>query len=82
MTFGAGRHTTFIFIYSFFKERMHCYNTTIFSIIGIKNNQSDADREISILWSTDNAGNSVTLVSCIFRLPSGLDYSVCIETDN
>ena len=45
-----------------------------FLIIGKKNNQtsaSDADREIPILGSTDNAGNSVNLVSVIIRLPSG-----------
>ena len=51
---------------------------SIFSIIGKKNNQpsvSDADREISTLGSTDNAGNSVKLVSGIIRLSSGWDFS-------
>ena len=53
----------------------------IFPIIGKKNNHSlvsDADREIPILGSTDDAGNSVNLVSGIIRLPSGWDFSVCI----
>ena len=52
-----------------------------FNVIGKKNNQtlvSDADREIPTLWSTDNAGNSVNLVSGIILLPSGWDLSVCI----
>ena len=52
-----------------------------FNVIGKKNNQtsvSDADREIPALGSTDNAGNSVNLVSGIIRLPSGWDFSVCI----
>ena len=46
-----------------------------------KNNQtfvSDADREVLTLGSTDNAGNSLNLVSGIVRLPLGLDFSVCI----
>ena len=41
-----------------------------FTVIGKKNNQtlvSDADREIPTLGSTDNAGNSVNLVSSIIR---------------
>ena len=41
--------------------------------VGKKNNQtsvSDADREIPILGSTENAGNSVNLVSGIIRSPS------------
>ena len=44
-----------------------------------KNNQtsaSDADREIPILGSTDNAGNEVNLVSGIIRLPSGWDFYI------
>ena len=66
MTFGVGHHTTLI-VNILFK-------TSIFPIIGKKNHQSsvsDADREISTLGSTKNAGNSVNLVSCIIRLPSG-----------
>ena len=50
-------------------------------IIGMKNNQlsvSDADRETPTLGSTDNAGNSVNLVSGIICLPWGWDFSVCI----
>ena len=53
----------------------------MFIFIGKKNNQAaafDADGEILNLWSTDNAGNSVNLVSGIIRLPSGCDFSVCI----
>ena len=73
MTLGVGRHTTLI-VNIIFK-------TLIFQRIGKKNNQSsvsDADREIPTLGSTDNAGNSVNLVSGIIRLPSSLDFSVCI----
>ena len=54
---------------------------SIFPIIGWKTNQSsvsDADREIPTLRSTDNAGNSVNLVSEIIRSPSGWDFSACI----
>ena len=40
---------------------------------------SDADRDIPILEATDNAENSVNLVSGIIRLPSGWDSSVFIE---
>ena len=53
----------------------------IFYVKGKKNNQSsvsDADRDIPTLESTDNAGNSINLVSGIIRLPSGWDFSVCI----
>ena len=73
MTFGVGRHTTLI-VNILFKIRF-------FSIMGRKNNQSsvfDADREISILGSTDNAGNSVNRISGFIRFPSGWDFSVCI----
>ena len=58
-----------------------CY-LIIFNVIGKKNNQtlvSDADREIITLGLTNNTGNSVHLVSGIIRLPSGWDFSVCIE---
>ena len=51
------------------------------NVIGKKNNQtsvSGADREISTLRSTDNARNTVNLVSGIIRVPSGWDFSVCI----
>ena len=44
----------------------------IFPIICNRNNQSsvsDADQEIPALGSTDNAGNSVNLVSGIIRYP-------------
>ena len=57
------------------------FKISIFPIIGKKNNQSsvfDADQEIPILGSRDNAGNSVNLVSGISCLPSGWDFSVCI----
>ena len=50
-------------------------------VIGKINNQmlvSDADREIPTLGSTDNARNSVNLVSGIIGLPLGRDFSVCI----
>ena len=40
---------------------------------------SDADKEIPTLGSTDNAGNSVNLVSGIIRLPAGWDFYVCIR---
>ena len=69
MTFDVRRHTTLI-VNNLFK-------TSIFQRIGKKNNQSsvsDADREISTLGPTDNAGNSVNLVSSIIRLPSGWDF--------
>ena len=55
--------------------------TRNFNVKGRKYNQTsgfDADREIPILVSTDNVGNSVNLVSGIIRLHSGLDFSVCI----
>ena len=58
------------------------FKTSIFPMTEKKNNQSsksDADQEIQTLGSTDNAGNSVNLVSGIIRLPSGWDSSVCIE---
>ena len=64
MRFRVGRHTTLI-VNILFK-------TSIFPIIGKKNNQSsvfDADREVSTLRSKDNAGNSVNLISDIVRLP-------------
>ena len=50
------------------------FKASIFAIIGKKNNQSsvsDADQEIPVLGSTDNAGNSVNLVSGIIRSSSG-----------
>ena len=53
-----------------------------FNVLSKKNNQtstSDAEREIPTIGSTDNAGNSVNLVSGIICLPSGWDFSVCIE---
>ena len=58
------------------------FKMSICFIIGKKNNQSsvlDADQEIPILGSTDNAKNSVNLISGIIRLPSSWDFSVCIE---
>ena len=73
MTFGVGHHTTLIVNIRF--------KTLSLPIRGKKNNQSsvsDADREIPTLGSTDNAGNSVNLLSGIIRLPSGWDFSVCI----
>ena len=57
------------------------FKTLIFHRIGKKNNQSsvsDADREIPTCRSTDNAGNSVNLVSSIIHLPLGWNFSVCI----
>ena len=54
-----------------------------FNVIGKKNNQTsvfDADREIPTLGSTDNAGNSVNLVSGFIRLPSDWDFFVCIDS--
>ena len=48
-----------------------------FYVLGKKNNQtlvSNADPEIPTLWSMDNAGNSINLVSSIIRLPSGWDF--------
>ena len=53
----------------------------IFNVIGKENNQasdSDADREIPSFGLTDNAGNSVNLVSSNIRLPLDWDSSVCI----
>ena len=74
MTFGVGHHTTLI-VNILFK-------TSIFPVIGKKNNQSsvsDADREIPTFGSTDNAKNLVNLVSGFIRLPLGWDISVCVE---
>ena len=65
MTFGVGRHTTLI-------VNILSKTSIFFSGNMLKNNQSsvsDADREISILGSTDSAGNSVNVVSGITRLP-------------
>ena len=48
-----------------------------FNVVCKKNNQtsiSDVDREISTLGSTDNAGNSVNLISGIIRLPIGSGF--------
>ena len=42
---------------------------------------SDAYREIPILGSTDNAGNSIKLVLGIIRLPSGWDFSTLGSTN-
>ena len=44
----------------------------------IKHRVSDANREIPIVGSTDNAGKSVNLVSGIIGLPLGWDFSACI----
>ena len=66
MTFGVGHRITLI-VNVLFK-------TLIFQRIGKTNNQSfvsNADREIPTLRSTDNAGNSVNLISNIIHLPSG-----------
>ena len=77
MTFGVSRHITF-------KEiiEKNSYETTI---IGTKNNQSsssDAVREIPSLGSTDNAGNSVNLVSGIIHLPRfGISLSASENND-
>ena len=62
LTFGVGRHTTLI-VNILFK-------TSIFQRKGKKNNQSsvsESDREIPTIELTDNAGNSVNLVSGINR---------------
>ena len=51
-----------------------------FNALGKKSIQtlvSDADRKILTLGSTENAGNSVNLVSGIIHLPSGQNLSVC-----
>ena len=51
-----------------------------FNVIGKKNNQSpvfDADRKITTLGSTDNAGNKINLVSGMIRSPSRWDFSFC-----
>ena len=56
------------FIQVFVFTRNHHLKASIFPIIGKKNNQSsasDADQEIPTLGSTDNAGNSINLVSGI-----------------
>ena len=63
------------------KRNDECY-LIIFNVIGKKNIQtlvSDADREILTLGLTNNTRNSVNLVFGIIRLPSGWDFSVCIE---
>ena len=57
----------------------------IFPIIGKKNNQSsvsDADREIPTLGSTDNAGNSINLVSGISVYPRFVISQSTSETDD
>ena len=74
MTFRVGHHTTLI-VNILFK-------TSIFPVIGKKNNQSsvsDADREIPTLGSTDNAKNLVNLVSGFVHFPLSWDISVCVE---
>ena len=55
----------------------------IFDVMDKKNKTaiSDANREIPTVGSTDNAGNSVNLISGIIRLPSDWDFSVCICDD-
>ena len=61
------------------------FNTCNFNVIGKKNNQtanSDADREIPTLGSTDNSGNSINLVSGIIRLPSDGISLTALETDD
>ena len=58
MRFGVGCHLMLIVNILF--------ETSIFQRIGNKNSQSsvyDADREIPTLRSTDNAGNSINLMS-------------------
>ena len=53
----------------------------ISNVIRKKNNQTlmfDADREIPTLESTDNAGNSINLLSGMIRLPSDWEFTVCI----
>ena len=70
MTFGVG-YQTMLIVNILFK-------ISIFPIIDKKNNQSsvsDADQEITTLGSTDNARNSVNLISGIIHLPSGWDFS-------
>ena len=57
------------------------FKTSIFLIIGKKNNQSsvsDSDPEIQILGSADHARNEVNLVSGMTRLPLGWDCLVSI----
>ena len=56
----------------------------IFNVVGKKNNQtsvSDEDREIPILGSTDNAGNSENLVSGISVYPRDGNSLFASETD-
>ena len=48
----------------------------IFLVTRKKNNVSDADREIPTLGSTDNAGNSISLVSGFPRV--GISRAGCI----
>ena len=70
--FGVGRSVNC----KHFKEMIQFY-----TIIGKKNNQSslsDADRENPTLGSTNDAGNSVNLVSDIIHLLSGWNSSICI----
>ena len=55
-----------------------------FHVLGKKDNQtsvSDADRDIPTLGSTENAENSVNLVSGIIRLPRAGISRTASETD-
>ena len=66
-------------------KKLSLFKTSIFQRKSKKNDQSsvsEADREIPILGSTDNAGNSVNLVSGIIRLPSGWDFSILARSWN
>ena len=72
MTFGVGLIPRIVNI---------IFAIPIFSIIGKKINQSlvsDADQEIPTIGSTDNAENSVNLISGIIRFPLGLVY-LCLN---
>ena len=70
MTFGVGLIPRIVNI---------IFAIPIFSIIGKKINQSsvsDADQEIPTIGSTDNAENSVSLISGIIRFSLGVGISL------
>ena len=85
MTFGAGRHATFIVKIKGSNRNVIIKSTIFFKNRYDKNNLpsvSDADREIPTLGTTDNAGNEVNLDSGIIRLPEVEISWSASETEN
>ena len=73
LAFGEGHYAT----KNVRKIKQAMNDNDYFNVIDKKNNQtsvSDADRQIPILGPTDNAINSVNLVSGIFPFTLGLGF--------